>query len=401
MTSFVGEGKSPLTMVSTALVRPTHCLHYTAFLCSHKGGPDSHCSFSTYVVGNKRFRSTITNSLEEYSKAETRVAKSLVVLSIFDGIRTHGGRFLKKDEQGQWYELSDQQTKHKIAHAVRDAVNSNEARRAGKKMAAQQKVEPAPSPTAYTTEHPPMESDSSESHLPSQRQPLGSADTSARSGSSFYQNLEAVTRDPSLRRHSQTAAHPFGFLPARSVSNPFGGVGPQPYYSSSPAFAVPGTGGGTSEIGGGETVLGSQPRGYQTAGHSTATVYGQERPYASHHAPRDYSQAQRLSQGPARFAYPQPHGDSSLAYQQYAMPVAAPVQPARPLGPAYNQQPQQPQQHSPTDPFLDQINEVLGPLGSEERSDHTISRITGAAINLEMESFEGKEDEGDEDDSIV
>jgi hypothetical protein len=69
-------------------------------------------------------------SLDAYIKAENRFEKSLVVHSIVDNIKSAGGRFLKRDSNTKkWYELSDQQAKEKVGHAVRDAVNSYEGRK--------------------------------------------------------------------------------------------------------------------------------------------------------------------------------------------------------------------------------------------------------------------------------
>jgi hypothetical protein len=63
-------------------------------------------------------------------EAETRFEKSLVVHAIIDSIHQIGGRFLKKDFDGNvWFEMTRQQCKEKVGHAIRDAVNSYEARR--------------------------------------------------------------------------------------------------------------------------------------------------------------------------------------------------------------------------------------------------------------------------------
>lgn len=52
-----------------------------------------------------------------------------MVHGIVDKIRSRGGRFLKKDSKtNQWFELSEQQSKEKVGHAVRDAASSYEAK---------------------------------------------------------------------------------------------------------------------------------------------------------------------------------------------------------------------------------------------------------------------------------
>jgi hypothetical protein len=76
------------------------------------------------VVGNKRFREMVAASLDEYIEAGNRFEKSLVIHRIVDQIQAEGGRFLKKDTRvGKWCELTQQQSKEKVGHAIRDAAN--------------------------------------------------------------------------------------------------------------------------------------------------------------------------------------------------------------------------------------------------------------------------------------
>lgn len=86
---------------------------------------------SFHHEGNKRFRETVTSMMDQFRQAKTRAERSRVVASIWNTIRGRGGRFLKKNEiranrtagdgSGEWYQLSDQQAKEKVAHAIRDA----------------------------------------------------------------------------------------------------------------------------------------------------------------------------------------------------------------------------------------------------------------------------------------
>lgn len=58
-------------------------------------------------------------------RADSRFDKGLVVHKIVEGIRSTGGRFLKKDRaSNRWDELSIQAAKDKVAHAIRDAVSA-------------------------------------------------------------------------------------------------------------------------------------------------------------------------------------------------------------------------------------------------------------------------------------
>jgi hypothetical protein len=66
----------------------------------------------------------VAASLDEYIEAGNRFEKSLVIHRIVDQIQAEGGRFLKKDARvGKWCELTQQQSKEKVGHAIRDAAN--------------------------------------------------------------------------------------------------------------------------------------------------------------------------------------------------------------------------------------------------------------------------------------
>jgi hypothetical protein len=87
-----------------------------------------HFSFAP-TAGNKLFRDAVSSALHKYMQAESRFEKSLVVHDIVSVVERAGGRFLKKEHKtGTWYELSRQQSKEKVGHAIRDAVNSYESR---------------------------------------------------------------------------------------------------------------------------------------------------------------------------------------------------------------------------------------------------------------------------------
>lgn len=80
--------------------------------------------------------------------APNRYEKSLVVHGVVEQIQAAGGRFLKHDEKtGSWYELSSAQMKEKVGHAIRDAVNALEAR-AERKRFSETKEEREPGTTS-------------------------------------------------------------------------------------------------------------------------------------------------------------------------------------------------------------------------------------------------------------
>jgi len=66
-------------------------------------------------AGNKRFRAIVESYLEEYSKATSKVEKSVVVSTIIDLVReaSPNGGFVKK-EKGRWYEVGDQIARDKV-----------------------------------------------------------------------------------------------------------------------------------------------------------------------------------------------------------------------------------------------------------------------------------------------
>jgi len=107
------------------------------------------------TVGNKRFRDAVANSLEDYMQANDRFRKSVVVQSIVEDVHQLGGRFLKKNPKTkEWYELTDQQAKEKVGHAIRDAVTAQETRMKKKAKLKKAPKDPdrKPSPLAVEAE---------------------------------------------------------------------------------------------------------------------------------------------------------------------------------------------------------------------------------------------------------
>ena len=85
------------------------------------------CFSGKSLVGNRRFRHIISESIDDYNNAGSRKAKSAVVKKVHDNIRATGGRFLKLDSsQRMWVELTQQRSLEKVSHAIRDATSTNE-----------------------------------------------------------------------------------------------------------------------------------------------------------------------------------------------------------------------------------------------------------------------------------
>jgi hypothetical protein len=76
-------------------------------------------------IGNRRFRITISLSLQRYIQALGRNDKSVVIQSVTDLILSSGGRFLQQAKQSGrsdvcYYELSKKESHIKVGHALRD-----------------------------------------------------------------------------------------------------------------------------------------------------------------------------------------------------------------------------------------------------------------------------------------
>lgn len=88
------------------------------FLRNHWYASLTYASQST--VGNVAFRTLIGDTLEAYRT--TKKAKGAISQAIVDTVHSFGGRFLKKDRDGRWTELTVDQQLPKVGHAFRDAA---------------------------------------------------------------------------------------------------------------------------------------------------------------------------------------------------------------------------------------------------------------------------------------
>lgn len=86
-------------------------------------------------VGNRRFRITVSLALERFMKSPTRKAKSIVIRSVANLVRSNGGRFLQPTvmtrntpknscTQQRYFELDAKQSRLKVGHALRDLALS-------------------------------------------------------------------------------------------------------------------------------------------------------------------------------------------------------------------------------------------------------------------------------------
>jgi hypothetical protein len=77
------------------------------------------CKTAFNNVGNRRYRVTVSVSLERYMYASTRKDKSIVIESVAAIVSKTGGRFFQM-KRGRLVELTDKQIHEKIGHSLRD-----------------------------------------------------------------------------------------------------------------------------------------------------------------------------------------------------------------------------------------------------------------------------------------
>mmetsp|Transcript_2828 Transcript_2828/g.7937 ORF Transcript_2828/g.7937 Transcript_2828/m.7937 type:complete len:418 (-) Transcript_2828:183-1436(-) len=174
--------------------------------------------------GNKLFRDAITFSVDQYNKAESRAGKSKVVLSILEAIRSKGGRFLKLDSSSkEWQSLSDQQAKEKIAHAVRDM----EGRKFGRKPLAQVLKKSFSQTNLDSSHHSATFDMLSTRSLPeiSHEGPFSYDVSPANVNNDFYERLQDATRLLNNAGLGQSPAdQQAAYLSLRNTSAPVGGM---------------------------------------------------------------------------------------------------------------------------------------------------------------------------------
>eukprot|EP00980_Cylindrotheca_fusiformis_P025723 scaffold14515_cov97-Cylindrotheca_fusiformis.AAC.2 len=84
--------------------------------------------FAKEHSGNQRFREKIKEVTPAYSKAETKLQKSIVVSSVINHVRnspTGGEGFFVKEVDDVWYDVGDTLAREKVGQALRDQLHSH------------------------------------------------------------------------------------------------------------------------------------------------------------------------------------------------------------------------------------------------------------------------------------
>jgi hypothetical protein len=74
--------------------------------------------------GNIAFRKIIRIRVDSYISAPTKQDKSSIVVAVVDDLRLLGGKFIKQDDTGRWYDIGDSQARDKVGHSLRDQVTA-------------------------------------------------------------------------------------------------------------------------------------------------------------------------------------------------------------------------------------------------------------------------------------
>lgn len=87
-------------------------------------------------TGNLRFRTAINMALAPYNEADTKLQKSLIVMSIVETFRSNSdeGGFVRLDRsRGTWYEIGDEAAREKVGQTIREALVQQDPEKRAKK----------------------------------------------------------------------------------------------------------------------------------------------------------------------------------------------------------------------------------------------------------------------------
>jgi hypothetical protein len=74
-------------------------------------------------IGNRRFRILASMHIERYSRANSKVAKTVIVSEIIEVIRQADGNFCKFTK-GKWIEVADHHAREKVSSLMRDLLHT-------------------------------------------------------------------------------------------------------------------------------------------------------------------------------------------------------------------------------------------------------------------------------------
>lgn len=77
-----------------------------------------------FHAGNVRFRDIVQSNLAKYSATSSKMEKGYIISLVYEEICEQAGTggFIKKDEQGRWYDVGEFLAREKVSQAFRDAL---------------------------------------------------------------------------------------------------------------------------------------------------------------------------------------------------------------------------------------------------------------------------------------
>lgn len=181
--------------------------------------------------GNVFFRQFIHANVQRYIDAPSKITKTTVVVSIVDHIRNLGGKFLKEDLKGHWYDIGDPLAREKVGHSLRDqvcALNRQDLKQEAKQQCKKETIRswaptlpPMPAPVSSDISNG---LDTSSGYWapsqPTQPQELGQAqERSEQSKLAMEESLLVPSMTPSQQQHpgEQQSLHSYNTGPNNMV----------------------------------------------------------------------------------------------------------------------------------------------------------------------------------------
>jgi len=108
----------PFVLIPPRGIGPIHDIVVSDVLCGRGGRINAH-------IGNVQFRAMVCQRKEEYL-SKKKLAKAHIAAEIVYHVRGLGGRFLKEDPDGSWWDVGDQKAIKKVGQALREDASKED-----------------------------------------------------------------------------------------------------------------------------------------------------------------------------------------------------------------------------------------------------------------------------------
>jgi hypothetical protein len=106
-------------------------------------------SKSETLGGNILYNDMIEKKNGDYAAITDRNSKKIVTKDIVKNLKNMGARFMKKNEAGEWEELSEKMARDKVSHALRNAYESQSKKAMAEAAPKTKKHSPIPKIMTY------------------------------------------------------------------------------------------------------------------------------------------------------------------------------------------------------------------------------------------------------------